>query len=251
VKIKLLLISTILCISIHAEKKYNIGVLIVATWKYISFIPPLLESARKYFVPEHNVSFFIFTDQYLTNSNDVKRLDATRKGWPHDTLMRYHEYLKYENEFKNMDYLFACDADILFTDHIGEEVLGNRVAIPHDVFLGRRGTYENSSKSSACVHNHEGVYYFSGAFVGGQRDSFLKMCKNIKQLIDVDLSKGIIAVHNDESYLNRELINNPPTIVLSTCYGWPDNREPRVKPKMLFLSKKHSEFQVPLKSRRR
>lgn len=246
-KIFLIAILAILtCSNLKSEKKYKIGVLIMATWKYIQFVPSLVDSAKKYFIPEHDIHFFVFTDQFLEESSNIKKLYTERKGWPYDTLMRYHEYVKYKDSFSGMDYLFAIDADVLFTSYIGEEVLGNLTAVPHDIFLGRRGTYETSLNSLACVKPNEGSYYFSGAFIGGKTKSFLEMSESIKSTIDADLKNNIIALHNDESYINRYFIDNPPAIVLSTCYGWPDNRKPRVKPKMLFLSKKHNEFQVRL-----
>ena len=40
----------------------QIGLLVVATGKYIQFVQPLIESAEHYFLPTHKRTYFIFTD---------------------------------------------------------------------------------------------------------------------------------------------------------------------------------------------
>ncbi len=51
--------------SVFADK---IGLLVIATGKYISFVPSLIASADKHFCKDHKVTYFIFTDGELQES---------------------------------------------------------------------------------------------------------------------------------------------------------------------------------------
>ncbi len=202
---------------------YNIGLLVVATGRYVSFVPPFIESAKKYFCTNHDVTFFIFTDGKIDEDKQIVRIEQERLGWPHDTLMRFSMYDKYHEKFEKMDYLFACDADMIFENVVGDEILSDRVATQHPGYVGRRGTYEGKRNSTAFVSNTEGAYYFAGGFNGGSRKEFEKMARTLTENIEKDLKKGIIAVWHDESHLNRYFIDNPPTKILTPSYCYPDN----------------------------
>ena len=41
----------------------SIAFVIVATNKYIEFVPPLMESINTYFLPDADRDFYVFTDQ--------------------------------------------------------------------------------------------------------------------------------------------------------------------------------------------
>lgn len=219
---------------------HNIGLLIVATGRYIQFVESLINSADKYFCKNHKVTYFIFTDGQPPKRNDVVKVDHQRLGWPHDTLRRFTVYHKNKELFKNMDYLFATDADMLFVDDVGDEILSDRVATQHPGFVGRRGTYETRPISSACVRSNEGKIYFAGGFNGGSRDEFLRMAETISRNIDQDLNKNFIALWHDESHLNRYFIDNPPTCVLNPSYCYPESWRLPYPKKLLALDKNHS-----------
>lgn len=233
---------------LYAE--YNVGLLVVATGKYIQFVPPLIESARKHFLKNHRVTYFIFTDQPFNEEGDVVVLDHQKKGWPYDTLLRCAGYDRHCSVFSDMDYLFACDADMLFVSDIGDEVLGDLVGTQHPGFFNKRGTYENRSISTAFVSSCEGKYYFAGGFYGGAKDVFLHLTSSMCRHIQQDVSRGIVAVWHDESHLNRCFVDTPPTVVLSPDYCFPGfHPNPSVyrpilhlKPKLVALDKNHNEY---------
>ncbi len=205
------------------EHKKKVGLLIVATGKYIQFVEPLIKSARKHFCTNHDVTYFIFTDRYLEPQKDVVPIEHKRLGWPYDTMMRCAAYYSNKEYYEHFDYLFATDADMRFVDTVGEEIFGDRVATQHPGFVNKRGTYETRAISTAYVKRNEGQYYFAGGFYGGSAQEFLKMNKTMVENIQKDLTKNIIAVWHDESHLNRYFIDNPPTNILSPSYCYPES----------------------------
>lgn len=227
----------------------TIGLLVVATGKYIQFIEPLIRSARQHFCTQHSVTFFIFTDQKFESPKDITLLPWQRFGWPNDTMLRIKAYADYADQYKNIDYLFACDADMLFVDVVGDEILAERTGTLHPGFLHKRGSYESRKISAAYVSPTEGKYYFAGGFWGGTRSTFLDVCNNILLMIDHDKNNNCIAIWHDESYLNRYFINHPPTKILSPAYCFPDRPEDTqryglksYRGKLLALTKDHNFF---------
>lgn len=224
----------------------KIGLLVIATGKYDIFIPPLLKSAKKYFMKDHEVTMFVFTDKEMPNKEGLVSFAHTHEPWPNITLKRYHVFDKYKEELSKMDYLFYCDADMLFVSDVGEEILPEGeielVAIEHPGFFGgRRGPYETRPESTAYVSNNEGKYYVAGGFNGGTSGAFLKMSATIKERVDKDLENGIIAIWHDESQLNRYMIDNKHKI-LNPGYCYPESWNIPYEKKLLALDKNHSEI---------
>lgn len=218
----------------------KVGLLIVATGKYTQFVDPLLDSADKYFCVDHDVTYFVFTDGSLAPRKNMKTFFQPRLGWPKDTLMRLSIYYQHSSELEGMDYLFATDADMLFVDSVGSEILSERVATQHPGFVGRRGTYETRSFSTAYVGPAEGKQYFAGGFNGGSAQEFLKMARIITENIQRDFQKNMIAVWHDESHINRYFIDNPPTCILSPSYCYPESWNLPYQKRLLALDKNHS-----------
>lgn len=234
---------------------YKIGLLIMATGKYIQFVPPLIKSAKQYFCTNHHVTFFVFTDGDMQEMDNVIKIYQERLGWPHDTMMRFSVYDKHRELLSSMDYLFACDADMLFVDTVGDEILGAIVATLHPGFFGKEsicfdsgGGYETNPISTACVAAHEGQCYFAGGFYGGSVQEFLPMARINTHNIEIDLRKEYIAKWHDESHLNRYFIDNKPTKILSSSYCYPECGEkigyPIYPKKLIALDKNHSEIRV-------
>jgi histo-blood group ABO system transferase len=245
---KRFIIVALLFINVLSLEAYKVGLLIVATGKYISFVPPLIASAEHYFCPGHEVTYFVFTDGTLPEHPHVVTIPQDKLGWPYDTLMRISFYHQHRALLQAMDYLFATDADMLFVDTVGDEILSERVATQHPGYVGRRGTYETDSHSTAYVALHEGEHYFAGGFNGGSREEFLKMARTITENIYKDLAHKIVAVWHDESHINRYFIDNPPTQILSPSYCYSmslaaTNGKPLPYPKRLIaLDKNHAHF---------
>ncbi len=218
-----LFISFVCLAAFTKEKKYNVGLLIVATGKYIQFVEPLIKSADTHFCKNQKVTYFVFTDGNLPHRNDIVIIEQKRLGWPYDTMMRLSIYDQHKDILQKMDYLFATDADMLFVGEVGDEILSDRVATQHPGYVGKRGTYETRKESTAYVASREGKYYFAGGFNGGTAKEFLKLAEVTTKNIKIDLEKNIIAVWHDESHINRYFIDNSPTCILNPSYCYPGN----------------------------
>ena len=83
------------------KKMNNIGLLIIATNKYVSFLQNLLESADKFFLKKQNVTYFIFTDKedmsFLNTKRNFVITKINHKPWPLMTLHRYKFFKNIKN----------------------------------------------------------------------------------------------------------------------------------------------------------
>lgn len=225
------------------NEKKKIGLLVIATGKYTQFIPPLFKSMKKHFLKNHDVTMFVFSDGEMPKKEGMIHIFQEHEGWPFATLKRYHVFCKHKEVLSEMDYLFYCDADMLFVNDIGDEVLGDLIGTIHPGFYNKqRGTYEIKETSTAFVSLQEGEKYYAGGFNGGTSTSFLKMAEHIKTNIDIDLNNNIIAIWHDESHLNRYFIDNKPEIELSPSYCYPENWNLPFEKKLIALDKNHNEI---------
>lgn len=223
----------------------NIGLLIIATHKYISFLNDLLTSADQYFLPNQNVEYFIFTDHETIDTQSKRKINLIKtkhKPWPWMTLGRYEIFSSNSKHFIDMDYLFYCDADMRFCDIVGYEILSDRVATQHPGYYGTRGTPETNAESLACVLPFEQMEYFAGGFNGGTKEQYLKMTQKLATNIRLDYDKNIIAVWHDESHINRYFLDNPPTRILDPGYCYGESLKPPFTPRLIALNKNHKEI---------
>ena len=233
------------------EKPLCIGLAVVATGKYLSMALSMVDSARLYFFKGHFVRFFVFTDQSHPDGKDLQFIKVEHESWPFPTLKKFHYLCNHETVFYDVDYLFLCDADMLFVNPVREEILP--LDVPYltgtshpgfwrqDLNAKIRGTYETNKLSSAYVKADEGSIYYAGGFNGGRTKEFLAMARTIKKNIDNDLSKKQIAVWHDESHINRYYVDNPPKL-LPPDYCYPESWNLPVPKKLLALDKDHSEI---------
>lgn len=196
----------------------NVALAIVATGRYIEFVDPLITSAKEHFCTNHNVTYYVFTDQNYEPPENTICIPHAKLGWPYDTMMRYHAYYAHKELFDGQDYIIAIDADMLFVGEVGDEILSDHTAVIHPGFPYSRGTYEIHHHSKAYIGPHEGRYYYCGGVYGGSRERFFDICKTNMDNIDDDLSRGVIAIWHDESHWNRYCVDHEPAVILSPAY---------------------------------
>lgn len=228
------------------NKKYNIGLCIMATGKYIDLANNLIESGQKYFCKNHNVTYFVFTDREPLKYDNVLKIDQKKLGWPYDTMMRFEIYYKQKNLLSKMDYIFSIDADSRFDDLINDEILGELVATEHPDYVGTKGTYETNPISLAYIDaKKEGEKYFVGAFWGGSSKEFLKACKIISKKIKIDLANKHMPIWHDESHLNRYFIDHKPTLILSPSYCYHEYwHTSKYAKKIIAVNKNHFQMRA-------
>ncbi len=222
----------------------NIGLLVIATNKYIQFVPPLWESAQRYFLADggHNVRLFVFTNQPAVPPGAC-RIEQEHLPWPCPTLLRYHFFCQSYAQLESCDYLYYCDADMLFTAPVGPEVLGDLVATLHPGYYDRPAgalPYERRPDSAAFVPLAQGRRYYAGGFNGGRTACFMAMALELVDMINRDMQRNLVARWHDESYFNRFLVDHPPTVELPPAYCYPGRKTIPFERKLVALDKDHA-----------
>tara|TARA_R100001163_G_scaffold65613_1_gene63530 strand:- start:2249 stop:2944 length:696 start_codon:yes stop_codon:yes gene_type:complete len=203
----------------------KVAFVLIATNKYIEFIPPLLESIYKYFLPETQKDCFVFTEQLkYPLSYNAKKIEITPKGWPGDSYYRYHYFLSIKDTLKDYDYVYYLDADMRIVDFVGEEVFTDLLGVQHPGFVSnKQGTPEDrQTNSTAYVTRDKIKQYCCGGFQGGASTEYLKLCEVISKNIDTDDKNGVLAIYHDESHANRYFVDTPPTKILDAGYCAPE-----------------------------
>ena len=225
-------------------KKYKVGVMMVCiNSPYWQYAKPVIDGIKSLFLPGHDTEIMMWSDmgQY-PEAKDVNYgatiFPTESVQWPYPTLMRYHLFLEQEEYLKKFDYLFYIDLDMRIVGIVGDEILGQGLtAAEHPMYSLRPNLippYE-PNPSSACFINRPGKivdengkprfkpYYYAGGFQGGTTPEFIEAMKKTRDLIDVDMANGYIPIWNDESAWNKYLSENPPAVVLSPAYIYPDS----------------------------
>ena len=252
---------------------YTVGLLTIATGRYIEFLPDLYASIDKNFLKNNQLKCYLFTDNIEAAAKMIPatsdRLDyyffqIERYGFPGDTLFRYRHFSSLdgrltEKQLDKPDYLFYSDADMAIVDEVGYEILPEEkvglVATAHPGFYRGRtpqhplGTPETRTESKAFISpSRYRPCYVAGGFNGGAYDAFISMSKNISDAIDEDQKNNITAVWHDESHLN-EYVTRPDNLkrlkILTPSYCFAQSYNPHEVgyfPKIVALDKNHSEM---------
>lgn len=117
---------------------------------YWQYAETMINGAKQFFLPGHQVDYFLWSDMPSEKSGLKKKaeknafvdgyneaIDQTGRQklgatifpidpspWPMPTLMRYHLFLQQEEILKDYDYVFFCDVDMQFVNVVGDEILG-------------------------------------------------------------------------------------------------------------------------------
>ena len=84
----------------------KLGVIIIATGKYISFVDDLIESIQEFIGFKGEINYFLFTDKENMSQDlryNVKKIEYNYTVWPMPTLMRYQGILGAKNRSTNDD----------------------------------------------------------------------------------------------------------------------------------------------------
>lgn len=217
-------------------KKPIVGVLYICTGSYAAFWNRFYENFRVNFLPDCEKKFFVFTDAPhidYEEEPDVFRFAQEAYPWPYSTLKRFSIFLSQEEEIRQTDYLFYCNANLECVRPIQmEEILPDLsagqdlVAVSHQHTWGKKPIfhpYERNLKCRAGIPYNCGTYYVAGGFNGGETKAFLALCHELEDRTEADLAEGIIANHHDESQLNRFVAEYPERVrVLPPRYCVPE-----------------------------
>ena len=191
----------------------SVALVTVASESYRGFAENLMDSAREFFRPTEprGLTFEILEGE---------------EGWPRGTMCRHSVLLSH---LPRAYYVFLIDADMLFADFVGPEILPKMYGITatlHPGFVGRtKGElpFERNPESAAYVHPDAGEAYYCGGFVGGERLAMRMLSGSVEATLERDALNGIVPCWHDESAVNRFLVDNPPEVVLHPGYCNPDD----------------------------
>lgn len=234
----------------------KIDLLIVATAKYIKYLPELLFSVKKYFMVDMEVVVHVFTDRIedcdlllsQTETNELFYHRVEHKPWPHATLKRFHFFNTYRDHIKG-DYVFYIDADTIITAPVTSSILSPRIAVLHCGFINGGGSWETRPASKCYMLPEKRKKYYGGGFWGFGSNNFKYVVEQAIEMIDKDEENGIVPVFHDESVINKIFSEVEPTLTLSPSYHWPQSN-PRIWNSwhekyeciILLLNKNHNEM---------
>lgn len=247
------------------ENQNLVGLIIISTGKYDIFLQPLLNSADKWFFPGRPIDIYHLSDKEVVldvpSRMTYKRFFVPHLKFPYPTLFRYKWIHKYREELTS-DNLFYIDADMLFENPVGPEILPDSsglVAVRHPGFF-RGGWGDNGTHPMSTAYLNPALRkeYYAGGFQGGERMAFLKAVQTLSENIDIDLdtaenlsyqlNNGILAKWNDESHWNHYLKYHPfKALTPEYCMveqiplreKWGINQ---LTPRIIALEKNHEEI---------
>lgn len=234
----------------------RIGILYICTGKYDIFWKDFYQSAEHYFMqrPDAIRQYYVFTDSPLLygeqDNPHIHRIRQKNLGWPGNTLKRFHIFLRIKEQLlQETDYLFFCNANLLFLQPVGAEILppadGNGLVgtlhpgfyhVPNTGF-----TYERNPQSTAYIPLGEGTHYYAGGLSGGRTAAYLQLCETLQAAVDIDASRHLVAVWHDESHINRYFLHHPP-LTLSPTYLYPEGWSIPFESKILIRDKSKAAY---------
>ncbi|MEJ1286927.1 hypothetical protein NN561_017941 [Cricetulus griseus] len=211
----------------------SIGLVVFATGKYIAFLKGFLKTAEMYFMEGHRVKYYIFTDQpgsvpllKPSKGRQMVILETQASAHPWNTYIYRMEVISYFSQqrfAKEVDYLVCAHVNIVFCNSVGVEILSSLFGTLHPLFFGlprKSLAYERQPQSQAYISENEGDFYYSGAFFGGKVLEVHRLTKFCYLALRMDQAYDIQVVRPEESYLNKYLLYNKPTKILSPEYMW-------------------------------
>ena len=238
----------------------KVAISFLGTGKYLDFLPNYYENIEKYFLPNTEKTILAFTDGEIDDTpENLKVFSQEHLDWPYITLKRFHIIDKAREEILNHDWFVFIDGDALVVDRIDEEDFFTDKPLfgvhhpchylkmrPHNKLPG---SFEISESSNAALDldKYQPEVYYQGCFWGGKSKEVIEMIDELKDRIDDDLKRNVIAVWHDESHLNKYFIENSSMVhTYGPEYAYPElfKDQCTFNPKIVHLAKDNSEYQV-------
>lgn len=227
---------------------YKIAVLYICTGDYIIFWKEFYDSFQKFFLPESFKEYFVFTDAgeiYGQNYENIHKVYQGNLGWPGNTLKRFHMFMDIEERLEVFDFIFFFNSNLVCQEIITEKEFlpqknQNLVVVKHPGWVNDMRlfyTYERRPKSQAYIPYNKGKYYVCGGVNGGRAAFYVKLIEDLRNAIDMDLERGIIARYHDESHLNKYILGRTDVRILGPEYCYPEGYNLSCRTKLLLLNK--------------
>jgi histo-blood group ABO system transferase len=197
---------------------------LIATNRYMGFLPNILESVNTHFFPSAERHVIVHTNLDLPELNYpslvVEKHAIPHEQWPIVTLKRFHYFLGVEDRLKESDYCFYMDVDAVFIKTLDWALPYRGIfGTIHPIYYSGPGTPERDPISTAYIPEGSDSRYYYGGFFGGRSEDFIKMSHDIRDCVDIDMTRNYIAAWHDESQFNRYLFQNPPSLTFEFPFG--------------------------------
>ncbi|XP_044124734.1 histo-blood group ABO system transferase-like isoform X3 [Bufo gargarizans] len=215
------------------KRRVRIGLTVFAIRKYTKYIEHFLDTAEKFFMTGHRVTYYVMTDQpaaipniTLGEKRNLVVLEVPAyKRWQDITMRRMQIIRDYiHDRFVNeVDYLVCLDVDMEFRQEVGVEILSDVYGVMHSCYFTasrKEFTNERRPQSAGYIPEDEGDFYYTGSHFGGTVEEIYKLTNHCHHAMLSDKAINIEALWHDESYLNRYFLYYKPTKVLSPEYSW-------------------------------
>jgi len=209
----------------------KIKIFSISTNEYKNFTEDFLYSFQRYFLPNVEKEFFLFTD-YTDNpiykNYNLNPIYINHEKWPLITLKRYHAISNVSQEIKDSDLCIFADIDLKVEKEIPNLQIQSFFGVEHpgNYLINNIESLETNSKSLAFVNPSEipiNYKYIQGCLWGGIGGDFINMINTLKENSQKDFINGIVAKWHDESHLNRFCISNINKFnFLSSSYAYPE-----------------------------
>lgn len=225
----------------------KIVILYICTGKYHIFFKDFYESSEKYFIPEAEKTYFVFSDhKELAEYNRVRFVYKECEGFPNDSLFRFRTFLTVEKELQEYDYVFFFNSNMQFMMPVDESILPGEKngylccldaeyekVYPHPCFY----PYERRKQSAAYIPRGLVNYkYYHAGVNGGRAKEYLEMCRTLNDRINSDYNNGIVALYHDESHVNK-YFSEHQCLSLSKEYGTAEGAPNQDKAKIIIVDK--------------
>lgn len=210
----------------------KIAVLYICTGKYNLFFPDFYLSAKQYLLLEAAKTFFVWTDDISIGDelSDVQIIEKKCEGFPSDSLFRFEMFMQVKEQLKSFDYIYFFNANVLFLQPIGHEILPDGSGLAMGIWPRARERqprwmlpYERNKKSLAYIAPYGKDYiYYMGGLNGGRAETYLDMIHTLCNNIRDDYSRGIIARVHDESHINAYMRSHAGKIIGSNGFLLPE-----------------------------
>ncbi|MBQ8251065.1 MAG: hypothetical protein IJY92_04040 [Alphaproteobacteria bacterium] len=189
----------------------KVAILYISTGKYIRFWDNFYQAMEKYFLPNHEKTYFLFTDHdFLEVEDNVVKIHQDQLPWPYITFKRFHFFDAVKDQLKKFDYIYFLNGTMLPVDFVTEEIFPTdeqEIMVTLHPGYWRQNKfylpYDRNPKSKAGISEYEGKYYVMGGFNGGTSKGFLKLISTLKRWSDTDMERKVMPKWHDESMLNR------------------------------------------------
>ncbi|MCK9311179.1 MAG: hypothetical protein M0P26_02760 [Bacteroidales bacterium] len=225
---------------------YKIAILYIALGKYDLFWEDFHSSCECHFLNGMPKEYYVFTDSAgIAAQKHVHLIPVENHCWPRNTLDRFSFFDKITGALSESDFCFFFNANTLFLKNIlPDEVLPYSeqdylVNLSWHIYDDKKLSdlpYDRNPLSTACIPDGEGSKYYQGGLFGARTKEFLELKEVMARNIAEDYRDNIIAIQNDESHLNRYLVDKKP-LCLSTYYGRPQEWDFPKNPAIIFRKK--------------